>query len=84
MDGRYLGLLRSSHGRERWRYVDPFELQRWFDAFARPLEAGPPLTRRARFRRWSDSTLGGYRENVVAKQWNVHKSCEQQVSDDLR
>jgi hypothetical protein len=69
---------------ERWRYVDPFEFQRWLDAFPRPLEADPPLDRKTQFRRWSDSTLGGYPENVVAKQWKIRKSCEQQVRDDQR
>jgi hypothetical protein len=69
---------------ESWRYVDPFEFQRWLDAFPRPLEAEPLLTRKARFRRWTDPTLGAYPENVVAKQWKIRKSCEQQVRDDLR
>jgi hypothetical protein len=66
-------------------YVDPFEFQRWVRCVsARPLEADSPLTRRARFRRWTDQTLAGYPENVLAKEWMVHKSCERQVRDDLR
>lgn len=69
---------------ERWRYVDSGEFQRWLDAYPRPLEVEPPLTSKARFRKWSDPTLGGYPENVVAKEWKVHKSREQQVRDDVR
>jgi hypothetical protein len=65
-----------------WRYVDQGEFERWLKTFPRPLEVEPPLTRKARFRRWSDVTLGGYPENVVAKQWKVHRSCQQQVRDD--
>jgi hypothetical protein len=63
---------------------DAGESQRWLASYPRPLEREPPLIRKGRFRRWSDPTLGGYLENVVAKEWKVHMSCEQQVRDDLR
>jgi hypothetical protein len=67
-----------------WRDVDSIEFERWLKAFPRPLEVDPPLSRKARFRRWSDPTLGGYPANVVAKQWRIRKNGGQQVRDDLR
>jgi hypothetical protein len=68
---------------EQWRNVGPLEFRRWLESFPRPLEAHPPLTRKAQFRSWRDPTLGAWPENVVAKQWSHGKNGGQQVRDDL-
>jgi hypothetical protein len=74
----------EDHPAERWRYVETAEFERWLKAFPRPLEVDPPLDRKARFRGWSDPTLGSYPANVVAKMWRIGKNGGQQVRDDLR
>jgi len=44
-----------------------------FEAFLRryprPLEARPPLTRKANYREWVDPALGKWPGNAVAKCW---------------
>jgi hypothetical protein len=34
-----------------------------------PLEARPPLTRKANYREWLDATRGSWPDNAVAKTW---------------
>jgi hypothetical protein len=55
--------------RERWRDVTIAELEAFLRAYPRPLEARPPLTRKANYREWVDPALGKWPENVVAKCW---------------
>lgn len=73
----------DNHTHVSWRYVSSLEFHRWIDAFPRSLAVEPPLTRHARFRSRRDPTLGEWPANVVAKQWKIRKSCEQQVRNSI-
>ena len=55
--------------REHWRDVTIAELEAFLRAYPRPLEARPPLTRKANYREWVDPALGHWPENAVAKCW---------------
>lgn len=55
--------------RERWRDVSAAEFEAFLRAYPRPLEARPPLSRKARYREWLDVALGVWPENAVAKTW---------------
>jgi hypothetical protein len=55
--------------RERWRDVTIAELEAFLRAYPRPLEARPPLTRKANYREWVDPARGKWPENAVAKCW---------------
>ena len=77
-------MIYGDHSPKPWRYVDPAEFRRWLASYLRPLEVDPSLDRKALFRSWIDPAHGTWPDNVVAKQWNNRRSCEQQVRDDLR
>jgi hypothetical protein len=55
--------------RENWRDVSSAELEAFLRGYPRPLEARPPLSRRANYREWLDPALGNWPENAVAKAW---------------
>jgi hypothetical protein len=53
-------------------------------AYPRALEARPPLNRKARYREWTDPTLGKWPDNAVAKCWTRGKCFGYQVRGDLK
>ena len=55
--------------REQWRDVPREEFERFLREYPRPLEARPPLMRKANYREWVDPTLGNWPGNAVAKAW---------------
>jgi len=55
--------------RENWADVSALELEQFLREYPRPLEARPPLTRKANYREWLDPTLGAWPDNAVAKSW---------------
>jgi hypothetical protein len=55
--------------REHWRDVPRIEFDAFLRDYPRPLEARPPLTRKARYREWLDPALGNWPNNAVAKCW---------------
>ena len=58
---------RERNASRMWRFVSSIEFNEFLRAYPRPLEAHPPLNRKARFRTYRDATLGEWPENVVAK-----------------
>jgi len=60
--------------REQWVDISHLELQAFLRDYPRPLEARPPMDRKARFREWVDPKLGPWPEGAVAKMW-VRGSC---------
>lgn len=54
---------------EPWHDVSQLEFEAFLREYLRPLEARPPLGRKANFREWLDPTLGEWPKNVVAKCW---------------
>jgi hypothetical protein len=55
--------------REQWSDVTAAEFEAFLHAYPRPLEARPPVSRRANYREWIDPSLGQWPENAVAKSW---------------
>ena len=55
--------------REQWSDVTAAEFEAFLHAYPRPLEARPPVSRRANYREWIDPSLGQWPENAVAKCW---------------
>jgi hypothetical protein len=55
--------------RENWTDVSLLEFEKFLREYPRPLEARPPLTRKANFREWLDPTLGTWPDSAVAKSW---------------
>jgi hypothetical protein len=53
----------------RWRNATQMELESFLQTYPNPLEAQPPIERKARYREWCDATLGDWPDNVVAKCW---------------
>ena len=51
------------------RDVSRIEFDAFLRRYPRPLEARPPLTRKANYREWVDPALGKWPENAVAKCW---------------
>jgi len=60
--------------RQQWTDVTHEELVAFLREYPRPLEARPPMHRKARFREWIDLTLGPWPDGSVAKMW-VRGSC---------
>ena len=61
--------------REQWIDVSQLEFDAFLRDYPRPLEVRPPLSRKARYREWLDSTLGNWPGNAVAKSW-TRGSCQ--------
>jgi hypothetical protein len=55
--------------REHWSDVSALEFEAFLRAYPRPVEARPPLSRKANYREWVDPTLGKWPGNAVAKAW---------------
>jgi hypothetical protein len=59
----------SEPARERWRDVSATQFEAFLRDYLRPLEARPPLTRKANYREWLDATQGSWPDNPLAKTW---------------
>jgi hypothetical protein len=59
----------SVPAREQWRDVSAAEFDAFLRDYPRPLEAHPPLSHKARFREWLDTSLGSWPHSTVAKTW---------------
>jgi len=55
--------------REHWADVSLPGFEAFLRSYPRPLEARPPLTRKANYREWVDPALGKWPGNAVAKCW---------------
>ena len=55
--------------REHWADVSLPGYEAFLRRYPRPLEARPPLTRKANYREWVDPALGKWPGNAVAKCW---------------
>jgi hypothetical protein len=75
---------RTFASREQWCDVSFTELQAFLRDYPRRLEARPPLTRKARYREWTDAALGRWPDNAVAKCWSRGKCLGFQVRQDLK
>jgi hypothetical protein len=53
----------------QWHEVTVVEFESFLQTYPRPLEAQPPIYRKAIYRKWLDSSLGEWPDNVVAKRW---------------
>ncbi len=53
----------------RWHSVTSVEFERFLPTYPRPLEAQPPIKRKAIYREWLDSSFGEWPQSVVAKRW---------------
>lgn len=51
---------------EPWWFITAAEFEAFIRTYPRPLEAAPPLERKANFRSYSDPSLGQWPGNVVA------------------
>ena len=63
-------MAESFESREQWRDVSQLEFDAFLRRYPRPVEARPPLSRKARYREWVDLTLGNWPGNAVAKCWS--------------
>jgi hypothetical protein len=68
--------------RERWFDVSLPEFEAFLRDYPRPLEARPPLIRKANFREWCDAALGKWPGNSVAKCWRRGGCCGYRVRLD--
>lgn len=66
-----------------WRLVSDREFQEFLRCYPRPLSASPPLTQRARFRRFLDPALGQWPTSEVASAHRSHGSTVNVVRADL-
>jgi hypothetical protein len=67
--------------REHWRDVSLAELESFLREYPRPLEARPPISRKANYREWVDPALGNWPGNAVAKAWGRGGCRGYQVRD---
>lgn len=66
-----------------WRLVSDRELADFLRRYPRPVTAEPPLTRKARFRRFLDPTLGSWPSSEVATAHQSHGSTVNTVRTDM-
>ena len=55
--------------REHWLNVSREEFEAFLREYPRPLEARPPVERKANYREWLDPALGAWPDSAVAKAW---------------
>jgi hypothetical protein len=55
------------------------EFEAFLRTYPRPLEARPPLRRKANYREWVDLTLGEWPAGAVAKSWTRGRSQGYQI-----
>jgi hypothetical protein len=77
-------MRQSFESREQWSDVSLGEFEVFLREYPRPLEARPPLTRRANYREWLDVTLGRWPDNAVAKSWTRGRCFGWQVRRDVK
>lgn len=65
--------------RETWCDVALAEFEAFLREYPRPLEARPPLARKANYREWVDPTLGHWPDNAVAKSWRRGRCLGYQI-----
>jgi hypothetical protein len=65
--------------RENWCDVSLAEFEQFLRDYPRPLEARPPLVRKANYREWIDRTLGNWPDNAVAKSWRRGRCLGYQI-----
>jgi len=65
--------------RETWSDVSLAEFEAFLREYPRPLEARPPLSRKANYREWVDRTLGNWPDNAVAKSWRRGRCLGYQI-----
>jgi hypothetical protein len=65
--------------RESWCDVSLAEFESFLREYPRPLEARPPLSRKANYREWVDPTLGNWPDNAVAKCWRRARCLGYQI-----
>jgi hypothetical protein len=53
----------------KWRDATQMELDSFLRTYPNPLDAQPPIERKARYREWCDAMFGDWPDNVVAKCW---------------
>lgn len=66
-----------------WRLISDSEFAHFLRNYPRPLTAEPPLTRKARFRRFLDPTLGAWPNSEVATVHRSHGSTVNTIRADL-
>jgi len=69
--------------RERWFDVSALEFEAFLRDYPRPLEARPPLNRKADFREWVDPSVGACPGTVVGKAWKRGACLGYQIRLDL-
>ena len=69
--------------RERWFDVSALEFEAFLRDYPRPLEARPPLNRKADFREWVDPSVGACPGTVVGKAWKRGAGLGYQIRLDL-
>jgi hypothetical protein len=67
-----------------WRFVSAAEFATFIQTYPRPLQATPPLERKANFRSYSDLSLGPWPGNVVATAHTGRATAIFGVRTDLR
>jgi hypothetical protein len=66
-----------------WRLVSDSEFANFVRCYPRPLTVEPPITRKARFRRFLDSSLGPWPASEVATVHHSHGSIVNAVRSDM-
>ena len=74
--------MRFKNG-EPWRFVSAAEFEAFVRSYPRPLEAHPPLDRKANFRSYSDPTLGPWPGNIVATVNTGRRNALYGVREDI-
>ena len=69
--------------RERWFDVSASEFEAFLRDYPRPLEARPPLNRKANYREWVDPSIGAWPANAVGKSWKRGRCLGYQIRLDL-
>ena len=67
-------MRRAFELREHWCDVSIAEFEAFLRDYPRPLEARPPLHRKANYREWLDPALGAWPDSAVAKSVGPEKS----------
>lgn len=66
-----------------WRLVSNSEFEEFLRRYPRPLTADPPLSKKTRFRRFRDLTLGPWLASQVATVHCAHRSTVNAIRVDV-
>src|SRR6516165_5043498 len=72
-------MRRPFEAREKWRDVPRDELEACLQAYPRPLEPRPRMTRKSGHREWTDANRGSWPANAVAKAWTRGRNPGYQI-----